>query len=231
MKNVEQVKQAMREISSCYQDSRESGKCAVPEDVLKRWHQTLSETLLKVDAVDDTPLIQRLRNEVMMSKATHNFTFSRDELIELLGGKFYVLANATLAKPSIARDSTVENTDESAEKEPEVQSQDWMLKELFERQQAGFEECYKALGIDDDRERSWSALVLALQEKTEDAALFRALVSHASEFKTSFDKESQPTMIKAVFKITTNTGYSMRNDIRTLVKDFGKNADALDEGR
>lgn len=31
--------------------------------------------------------IRNLRKELMMSKMTHNFTFTRDEVIELLGGK------------------------------------------------------------------------------------------------------------------------------------------------
>jgi hypothetical protein len=38
------------------------------------------------------------------------------------------------------------------------------IEELFQRQQAGFERCYEALGIKDDRERSWSALVLAIND-------------------------------------------------------------------
>jgi hypothetical protein len=36
----------------------------------------------------ESPLITKLRREVLLSKMTHNFTFSRDEVIELLGGKF-----------------------------------------------------------------------------------------------------------------------------------------------
>jgi hypothetical protein len=35
--------------------------------------------------------IGELRQELLMSKMTHNFTLTRDELIELLGGKFQVL--------------------------------------------------------------------------------------------------------------------------------------------
>jgi hypothetical protein len=35
--------------------------------------------------------ITKLRQEVMVSKMTHNFTFTRDEVIELLGGKFNLL--------------------------------------------------------------------------------------------------------------------------------------------
>lgn len=38
------------------------------------------------------------------------------------------------------------------------------VKEIFDRQEAGFERCYEALGINDDRERSWSSLVLAIHE-------------------------------------------------------------------
>ncbi|MCY0854317.1 hypothetical protein [Cupriavidus sp. D39] len=39
------------------------------------------------------------------------------------------------------------------------------IKELFERQAAGFARAFEALGIDadDDRERSWSSLVLAIR--------------------------------------------------------------------
>jgi hypothetical protein len=117
MKNVEQIKQALREISSCYQDSRERGNCKVPEDALKRWHQMLDETLLEVGAVIDTPLLARLRNEVLMSKMTHNFTLTRDEVIELMGGKFYVLV-----KWANARESTSENTEESSKKPDEAQT-------------------------------------------------------------------------------------------------------------
>lgn len=35
--------------------------------------------------------VQKLRREVMLSKVTHNFTLTRDEVIELLGGKFAIL--------------------------------------------------------------------------------------------------------------------------------------------
>jgi|SRR5882672_5316137 len=35
--------------------------------------------------------VTKLRQELMHSKMTHNFTFSRDEVIELLGGKFKLL--------------------------------------------------------------------------------------------------------------------------------------------
>jgi hypothetical protein len=38
------------------------------------------------------------------------------------------------------------------------------VAEIFDRQQAGFERCFEALGIADDRERSWSSLVLAINE-------------------------------------------------------------------
>jgi hypothetical protein len=63
----------------------------------------------------------------------------------------------------------------------------------------------------------------------EDGALFRHLVEHAWVFKTSFDKAGQPTRIKADFKITTLTSDSMGDSIRSLVRDFGKNAEALSE--
>lgn len=56
-----------------------------------------------------------------------------------------------------------------------------------------------------------------------------ALVAHTWEFNTSFDKENEPKMIKAVFKITTLTSDHMGEKIRMLVRDFGKNAEALEE--
>jgi hypothetical protein len=40
---------------------------------------------------NENPKLKALRQELMLSKATHNFTFSRDELIDLLGGKFECL--------------------------------------------------------------------------------------------------------------------------------------------
>lgn len=43
-------------------------------------------------------------------------------------------------------------------------SADGDMQLFFDRQQAGFERCYEALGITDDRERSWSALVLAITD-------------------------------------------------------------------
>lgn len=45
-----------------------------------------------------------------------------------------------------------------------------MLQENCDRQEAGFERCYEAFGVTDDRERSWSALVIALKDATRDAA-------------------------------------------------------------
>lgn len=113
--NVEQIKKMMSEISSEYQDSRESGFSRVPEDALKRWHETLNESLLKTPQIKDA----------------------------------------------------------------------------------------------------------------EDAALFRNLSEHAWEFKTSFDKKGEPTTIKAVFKVSTLTSESMKDTIRSLVFDFGKNAEAV----
>jgi hypothetical protein len=38
------------------------------------------------------------------------------------------------------------------------------VAEIFDRQDAGFERCYEALGIADDRERSWSSLVMAISD-------------------------------------------------------------------
>ena len=39
-----------------------------------------------------------------------------------------------------------------------------LINEIFERQQDGFERCFEALGIADDRERSWSSLVMAIND-------------------------------------------------------------------
>jgi len=36
----------------------------------------------------DSPFVTKLRRELLLSKMTHNFTLSRDEMIELLGGSF-----------------------------------------------------------------------------------------------------------------------------------------------
>ena len=48
-----------------------------------------------------------------------------------------------------------------------------LTAEVFDIQQAGFERCFEALGIADDRERSWSSLVLALTGVATDAARYR----------------------------------------------------------
>lgn len=45
---------------------------------------------------------------------------------------------------------------------PAVPAQSTDIAEIFDRQQAGFERCYEALGITDERERSWSSLVMAI---------------------------------------------------------------------
>lgn len=42
------------------------------------------------------------------------------------------------------------------------------VAEIFDRQDAGFERCYEALGITDDRERSWSSLVMAVNDAQAD---------------------------------------------------------------
>jgi hypothetical protein len=42
------------------------------------------------------------------------------------------------------------------------------VAEIFDRQDAGFERCYEALGITDDRERSWSSLVMAINDAQAD---------------------------------------------------------------
>lgn len=72
-----------------------------------------------------------------------------------------------------------------------------------------------------------SLLKTPQMKDAEDAALFRYLSEHAWEFKTSFDKENQPTTIKAVFKVSTLTSESMKDTVRSLVFDFGKNAEAV----
>jgi hypothetical protein len=56
------------------------------------------------------------------------------------------------------------------------------IEELFSRQQAGFERCFEALGITDDRERSWSSLVLAINSALEGR-------KQDFEFEGWFDKE------------------------------------------
>lgn len=58
------------------------------------------------------------------------------------------------------------------------------IDEFFDRQQAGFERCFEALGITDDRERSWSSLVLAINDsvqkgKTMEEALESIVESHS----------------------------------------------------
>jgi hypothetical protein len=52
-----------------------------------------------------------------------------------------------------------------------------LINEIFDRQSAGFERCYEALGIADDRERSWSALVLAINGVMEQIADLESDVS------------------------------------------------------
>jgi hypothetical protein len=57
------------------------------------WDAALEHLGLSVKEPPNESLwIQKLRKELMMSKSTHNFTFSRDEVMELLGGKFEVVA-------------------------------------------------------------------------------------------------------------------------------------------
>lgn len=46
---------------------------------------------LMVETEEPKEWIKNLRQEVMLSKMTHNFTFSRDEVIELLGGNLALL--------------------------------------------------------------------------------------------------------------------------------------------
>lgn len=47
---------------------------------------------------------------------------------------------------------------------PSLADERTLVNEIFERQHAGFERCYEALGIADDRERSWSSLVMAIND-------------------------------------------------------------------
>lgn len=51
------------------------------------WHQALKGQVLQ-SATPEAEWITKLRRELLMSKMTHNFTLSRDEVIELLGGQF-----------------------------------------------------------------------------------------------------------------------------------------------
>ena len=236
MKNVEDVKQAMREIGACITDPMWADHAEVSKKALKLWHLTLLETLLKKHAVDDTPFVAMLRNWVLTAGPSAELTINRDQLVELLGGNFQMLDRTS--KEVIARHSTECSTDESStddtfipntlagfvsgfralhKRNPTHQElwnaavksaiarrsteeitkespvADWMLRELFERQQEGFERCYEALGITDQRERSWSALVLALSKQKPDwkfkdedyASMLRATAAaHYDGFRT-----------------------------------------------
>jgi hypothetical protein len=42
-----------------------------------------------------------------------------------------------------------------------------LINEVFDRQQAGFDRCFEALGITDDRQRNWSSLVMAINDLME----------------------------------------------------------------
>jgi hypothetical protein len=48
--------------------------------------------------------LSHLRKELMLSKMTHNFTFTRDEVIELLGGKFALLSHNVPKNPDKERE-------------------------------------------------------------------------------------------------------------------------------
>jgi len=55
--------------------------------------------------------------------------------------------------------------------------------EATDKQRAGFDRCFEALGITDDRERSWSSLVIAINDVVERVSgLEAARIAYASEF-------------------------------------------------
>jgi hypothetical protein len=66
-------------------------------------------------------------------------------------------------------------------------------------------------------------VVAIRSEQARDAELLRGLLSHCWEFKTSFDKQSQPTAIRATFKVTTINSEAMAESARTMIADFMAN--------
>lgn len=56
--------------------------------------------------------ITKLKRELMMSKMTHNFTFSRNEVMEMLGGKFALLG--LIAAPIAPTQTSVGDSDQEA---------------------------------------------------------------------------------------------------------------------
>lgn len=75
----------------------------VEGDAVVRGYQAIDT--IKGRLTPDSEWVKTIRHEVMFqSKATHNFTFSRDEVIELLGGKFIAMDTAVQdAKTPAAR--------------------------------------------------------------------------------------------------------------------------------
>lgn len=81
---------------------------------------------------------------------------------------------------------------------PSSADEQTLINEIFERQEAGFERCFEALGIADDRERSWSSLVMAINdalngsaeeddnEPTEEMVRYCPECGHIGEVSESF---------------------------------------------
>jgi hypothetical protein len=63
------------------------------EEAERDFRLKFARAVLRV-AYPEAQWITRLRVEVTLSKMTHNFTFTRDEVIELLGGKFNLLKDS-----------------------------------------------------------------------------------------------------------------------------------------
>jgi hypothetical protein len=53
--------------------------------------EAVVQHVLQHKAKPESDFVKKLRKELLLSKMTHNFTFSRDEVIELLGGALTLL--------------------------------------------------------------------------------------------------------------------------------------------
>lgn len=60
-------------------------------------------------------------------------------------------------------------------------------------------------------------------QATSDAALLAGLLSHCWDFKTSFDRQGEPSVIRATFKISTITSTAMQESARKMIRDFVDN--------
>lgn len=58
---------------------------------------------------------------------------------------------------------------------------------------------------------------------TADAVLLQGLLSHCWEFKTSFDRNGEPNVIRATFKTSTITSVAMQDSARKVLRDFVDN--------